>query len=99
MWRDWQPDVVAADLKQLAAAGLQVLRVFPLWPDFQPITQLYGGGGNPQEIRHGDKPLPTLGDWQLTDSAPRSAGAKSTSPAVGFAPYTLRYQNFGMVQV
>jgi hypothetical protein len=57
MWCDWQPDVVAADLKQLAEAGLQVLRVFPLWPDFQPITQLYGGGGNPQEIRHGEEVL------------------------------------------
>jgi hypothetical protein len=57
MWRDWQPEVVAADLQQLAEAGLQVLRVFPLWPDFQPITQLYGGGGNPQEIRYGEQPL------------------------------------------
>lgn len=57
MWRDWQPEIVAADLKQLSEAGLQVLRVFPLWPDFQPITQLYGGAGYPQEIRHGEEPL------------------------------------------
>jgi hypothetical protein len=61
MWRDWQPDVVAADFKQLAEAGLQVLRVFPLWPDFQPITQLYGGGGSTYEIRHGEQPLKVEG--------------------------------------
>lgn len=60
MWRDWQPEVIAADLKQFAEAGLQVLRCFPLWPDFQPITQLYGGGGHPQEIRHGDEPLDVI---------------------------------------
>ncbi|MEN6356269.1 MAG: beta-galactosidase trimerization domain-containing protein [Armatimonadota bacterium] len=57
MWRDWQPDVVEWDLARLAEAGLQVLRVFPLWPDFQPITQLYGGGGYRKEIRHGELPL------------------------------------------
>jgi len=57
MWSDWQPDVVDADLKQLADAGLQVLRVFPLWPDFQPITQLYTGAGRPMEMRHGEAPL------------------------------------------
>jgi hypothetical protein len=58
MWSDWQPDVIDADLRQLAEAGLQVLRVFPLWPDFQPITQLYTGAGRPMEIRHGETPLP-----------------------------------------
>ena len=34
MWSRWRPGVVAADLRRLARAGLQVLRVFPLWPDF-----------------------------------------------------------------
>lgn len=58
MWRDWQPDVVEQDLRQLAAAGLQVLRVFPLWPDFQPLTLLRTGAGAPQEVRHGEQPLP-----------------------------------------
>jgi beta-galactosidase len=58
MWSDWQPEVVDADLAQLAAEGLQVLRVFPLWPDFQPLTQLYGGAGSPVELRFGEEPLP-----------------------------------------
>jgi hypothetical protein len=56
MWRDWQPDVVAADLAKLAAAGVQVLRVFPLWPDFQPLTEL-GTGFGPVEFRHGEEAL------------------------------------------
>ena len=35
-----------------------MLRVFPLWPDFQPIHLLRGGAGQPQEIRFGELPLP-----------------------------------------
>ncbi|MCC7491612.1 MAG: hypothetical protein IT204_04665 [Fimbriimonadaceae bacterium] len=58
MWRDWQPAVVEADLQRLAAAGLQVLRVFPLWPDFQPLDQLRTAGGRPVEMRFGEEPLP-----------------------------------------
>jgi hypothetical protein len=57
MWRDWRPDVVAQDLEKLAGAGLQVLRVFPLWPDFQPLTSLGTGYGG-VEFRHGEEPLP-----------------------------------------
>ena len=45
MWKDWRRDVVAEDLRKLAEAGIQVLRVFPLWPDFQPLAQLGTGSG------------------------------------------------------
>ncbi len=58
MWRDWRPDIVEKDLQQLSVAGLQVLRVFPLWPDFQPITMLKGGAGRPVELRFGEQVLP-----------------------------------------
>jgi hypothetical protein len=58
MWSDWREDVVEEDLKQLSAAGIQVMRVFPLWPDFQPLTLLRDGGGQPVEFRMGEKPLP-----------------------------------------
>ena len=44
MWREWRPDVVEHDLDLIAAQGLTVLRVFPLWPDFQPLTAEFGGG-------------------------------------------------------
>ena len=58
MWHIWDEEVVAADFARIAAQGLTVLRVFPLWPDFQPIKTLYGGGGQPREIRMGEEPLP-----------------------------------------
>ena len=59
MWADWRPEVVALDLQRLASHGIQVMRVFPLWPDFQPIIQLRGGEGRPYEIRMaGEQPLP-----------------------------------------
>lgn len=59
MWRDWDAEVVARDFAQLAAFGIQVLRVFPLWPDFQPIHTLRGGGGTFMEVRFGEAPLPS----------------------------------------
>lgn len=58
MWSDWRPDIVADDFRRLAEGGVQVLRVFPLWPDFQPIHLLRGGAGRPREIRLGESPLP-----------------------------------------
>ena len=41
MWHDWQPDTVEKDLETLAGGGLKILRVFPLWQDFQPVTKLH----------------------------------------------------------
>jgi hypothetical protein len=57
MWADWQPEVVRQDLRRLRQGGLQVLRVFPLWPDFQPLALLRPGAEQP-EYRHGEAPLP-----------------------------------------
>lgn len=37
MWRHWNPEAVAHDLDVLAENGVQVLRVFPNWRDFQPV--------------------------------------------------------------
>lgn len=58
MWSDWNPEIVEEDFKKLSGAGLQVLRVFPLWPDFQPLNALYGGNGILREYRFGEKLLP-----------------------------------------
>lgn len=58
MWRDWQPGTVRADLKRLAGMQLQVLRVFPLWPDFQPLTALVSSHNRLVEYRFGEEPLP-----------------------------------------
>ena len=61
MWKDWRPEVVDADLKQIAEAGMQVIRVFPIWPDFQPIYQFYSGEGALKEVRFKDGPLSGTG--------------------------------------
>jgi hypothetical protein len=58
MWSQWRPEVVEDDFRKLSEAGLQVLRVFPLWSDFQPIHRLYGWAGIPHEYRFGENPLP-----------------------------------------
>ncbi len=57
MWSNWSPETVAADFKLLAANYLTTLRVFPLWPDFQPLNYLYHGGGI-KTIYMGENPLP-----------------------------------------
>lgn len=58
MWRDWDAKVVESDFERLARARVNTLRVFPLWPDFQPLRMHYTGGGAPKEIRMGEEPLP-----------------------------------------
>lgn len=58
MWHDWQEDVIREDFRAIREAGLTVVRVFPLWSDFQPIKQLRGWAGNPMEVRMGEEPLP-----------------------------------------
>ena len=42
MWRNWDAAQVERDFAALAGNGVRALRVFPLWPDFQPLTRQYG---------------------------------------------------------
>ena len=58
MWHDWRPEVVAEDFRLLAQSGIEVLRVFPLWPDFQPLQALTGYTQSFVEMRFGEQPLP-----------------------------------------
>lgn len=58
MWRDWRPDVVRDDFRRLADLGLTQLRVFPLWPDFQPLVRLTGVAGATVEFRVGPAETP-----------------------------------------
>ncbi|MDX6355110.1 MAG: hypothetical protein QOF98_2013, partial [Streptomyces sp.] len=39
-WLDFDLDTIRADLDSLAALGLDHIRVFPLWPVFQPNRTL-----------------------------------------------------------
>ena len=54
MWRKWDGEVVRQDLAALSSHGMSVLRVFPLWPDFQPLKRLYGGGGRRMGLSCGE---------------------------------------------
>ena len=58
MWRQWEPDVVREDLRVLSANGIEYMRVFPNWRDFQPIMPIYSSSGKIKEYRmeNGQKP-------------------------------------------
>lgn len=58
MWHDWDEEAIDKDLKQMAESGISVLRVFPLWSDFQPLTAVYINNGSVYEYRFGEDPLP-----------------------------------------
>ena len=57
MWRDWNPGYMEREIAALAENGVEVMRVFPLWPDFQPLTGVYGAWGELNGMRQRDKPL------------------------------------------
>ena len=57
MWRRWDAKVVEKDIAELAKNGVNIMRVFPLWPDFQPLTRLLGGGGTDRGVFQNDRPL------------------------------------------
>ena len=38
MWQEFDEDVIEADLRVMRESGIELLRVFPLWSDFQPLT-------------------------------------------------------------
>ena len=42
MWRNWNEQNVYDDFKLLSEAGVKLVRVFPLWSDFQPVTRFLG---------------------------------------------------------
>ena len=65
MWSQWRPDVVEHELSELAKQGVTVMRVFPLWSDFQPLTGDCNGGGSYRSFRFRDnRPLP---NWAGVD--------------------------------
>ncbi len=58
MWHEWDAKVVESDFKKLAEANIKYLRIFPLWPDFQPIKMLRECRGVEKEISMGENFLP-----------------------------------------
>ncbi len=57
MWSRWRPDVVEKEIGELAKNGVTVMRVFPLWSDFQPLTGVCAAGGNYRYYLQNNKPL------------------------------------------
>ena len=57
MWRRWDPKAVEKDIAELSRNGVNIMRVFPLWPDFQPLTRMLGGGGTDKGLAQNDGPL------------------------------------------
>ena len=65
MWSKWRPDVVERELVELSKNGIEVMRVFPLWSDFQPLTGDCAAGGGYRSYRFRDnRPLP---NWSGVD--------------------------------
>jgi len=58
MWNKWRPDIVESDFRRLSEHGVDVLRVFPLWSDFQPIRMHTKGQQTPYQVRMGEQLLP-----------------------------------------
>lgn len=58
MWEDFDAEEVDRDLAALEEAGVTHLRVFPMWPVFQPLTALYTTSLTPFEYSFGNDPLP-----------------------------------------
>ena len=58
MWSDWREEVVREDFRKIASTGISVVRTFPLWPEFQPLTLLRSAAGRCRELSFGDCPLP-----------------------------------------
>lgn len=57
MWSGWDPRAVEEDFKVMKDAGIECLRVFPLWPVFQPLSAIRSHDGV-IEYRFGEEPLP-----------------------------------------
>ena len=58
MWRHFDLDAIEKDFKLLSENGLTILRIFPLWNDFQPIKQMSAVFNTFREIRmKDDQPL------------------------------------------
>ena len=57
MWQNWNAEEVTKDLDLIAEYGMKLLRVFPMWSDFQPLTQVYGWSGTPRDFMQNNYPL------------------------------------------
>lgn len=57
MWHEWDENVIDADFERLERANMKILRIFPLWPDFQPLKLHSECFNKERELRMGEDPL------------------------------------------
>ncbi len=57
MWQNFDEESIEKDFELLSSVGITHLRVFPLWPVFQPLCALYGQESL-YEYSFGEDPLP-----------------------------------------
>ncbi|MBQ7901570.1 MAG: cellulase family glycosylhydrolase [Clostridia bacterium] len=62
MWRHYDGDKIRIELAQLAEYGVQCLRVFPNWRDFQPVERAYACRGMHGEYINAYTGEPVYGD-------------------------------------
>ena len=58
MWSDWQPQEIERDFQLLQEHNLELLRIFPLWNEFQPLERLYSAYNEPVELSFRGRPFP-----------------------------------------
>ena len=59
MWRNFDIDTIEKDLKTHSSHGVEYLRVFPNWRDFQPVMPVFSAMGNLVEYHLENDHLPT----------------------------------------
>ena len=70
MWREWSEKAVEKDFAAVKASGMNTVRLFPLWSDFQPVSYACGCAGSHVELVMPDgSPLPEQGlaHWGLSE--------------------------------
>ena len=58
-WRMFDEEIVKKDFDLLKENGIDTIRVFPVWSDFQPIEDAFVGSHHTHHIRMNDQPLKT----------------------------------------
>ena len=62
MWTDWDAETVRKDLECVAECGFTLVRICPIWADFQPVmtlrTNCFPGGFPRAYAFPGEEPLP-----------------------------------------
>jgi len=67
MWNQWREDIVEQDLEKLSQYGVNTLRVFPNWKDFQCVEPMLSDNHSVREYRMVGDRLPE-NPWYLEET-------------------------------